>query len=316
MEAARSGGETDARTVHVHRPARSLFQEKRFREQAVQASVFAKDCPAQCTVETVDNTAQYSHLTRSDASTQASRVRHHVSTQHYPESRDNCTDTCNLWDGEEMVGDGDDSAIDLDSEHELIFSDVAVQYEQEKESKEVQIGPITMETDSQAEIPDPEVDQLQSHVIELESQRQQVDKMLSQFYIPVQYSDFSPDVDLLRNYLNNMISIEGSRGVALHPGDEKLAEEDNGYLTAANNSPVPVMRRSVDTACNEEHDNFSSFDTESLDHSDSNKIQEELRAKLDLAYKVGTRVAGCVRVSGCTCCQQLTRGSHKVARRS
>ena len=278
-----------------------LFQDKRYREQAVQASVLAKDSPVQCSVETSDSTSQYSRLTQSDASTQASRVRHHVATQHYPEARDNHTDTCNLLDNEIMDA-SDDSAIDVDSNHGISFSEVAVQHEQETVSKQTQMQPEIQDNDSQANIPDPELSGLQDHISELEIQRRNMDKILSPFYIPVQYSDYSDEVDLMRNYLNNMISVEGARSVALHPGDEKLAD-DNGYLTAANNSPVSLMRRS-DTACNEEGeetDNFSSFETESIDQSNSDKIQEELRVKLDLAYKVGaSRRASHVAPVGCS----------------
>jgi hypothetical protein len=186
----------------------------------------------------------------------------------------------------------DDSAIDLESNHGVSFSEVGTQYEQETASRQTQIRTETQENGSQAEIPDPELPDLQDHISELETQRRDVDKMLSQFYIPVQYSDYNPEVDLMRNYLNNMISVEGGRNVALHPGDDKL-NDDNGYLTAANNSPVSAIRRS-DTACNEEDeitDNFSSFETESIDQSNSEKIQEELRVKLDLAYQVGGRAA-------------------------
>ena len=285
-------GETDART-RAAELGQCLFQDKRYRDQAAQATVLAKESPVQCTVETTDNTSQYSRITQSDAATQASRVRHHVATQHYPEARDNHTDTCYLVDSD-MMDASDDSAIDVDSNHGVSFSDISVQYEQETVSRESQIQPDTQDIDSQADIPDPEIPALKDQISELETQRKDVDKMLSHFYIPVQYSDFSPDVDLIRNYLNNIISVEGTRGVALHPGDEKLTD-DNGYLTAANNSPVSVIRRSVDTACNEEGeetDNFSSFEIESMSHN-SDRINEELRVKLDLAYKVGIRL--CVR---------------------
>ena len=264
-----------------------LFQDTRYKEQGVQAAVLAKDSPAQCTVEMKESISQYTRLTQSDASTQASRVRHHVATQHYPEARDNHTETCYLFENEIMDA-SDDSAIDVDSDHGLSFSEVAIQHEQDTVSKQSQIQPETQDNDSQAEIQDPELPALQDHISELETQRRDIDKILSQFYIPVQYTDFNPDVDLLRNYLNNMISVEGARNVALHPGDEKLAE-DNGYMTAANNSPVSMMTRS-DTACNDdETDNFSSFETESLGRNiNSEKMgQEELRIKLDLAYKVG-----------------------------
>ena len=282
-------GETESRTRAAEH-GQCLFQDKRYRDQAAQATVLAKESPVQCTVDTLDSTSQYSRITQSDASTQASRVRHHVATQHYPEARDNHTDTCYLVDSD-MMDASDDSAIDVDSNHGVSFSDISVQYEQETVSRECQIHPDTQDIDSQADLPDPKLPALQDQISELETQRQDIDKMLSHFYIPVQYSDFSPDVDLIRNYLNNIISVEGTRGVALHPGDEKLTE-DNGYLTAANNSPVSVIRRSS-TACNEESegtDNFSSFETESLSQANSDRIHEELRVKLDLAYKVGFRL--------------------------
>jgi len=268
-----------------------LLQDKRYKDEATQAVPDVKEAPIQAVPETRISSSQYTRLTLSDSSTQASRVTHHVATQHLPlaVSRDSFTDTC-CFDSNDQASVSDDSAIEVEDE-ESEGVDVGVQYVQDTDSRQTQVELETVEAGLQVEISDDKLQIALEELTLLKDHKTEIEGMLSYFYIPVQYSDHNEQVDLLKNFLNNLLTdTTDARCIPLHPTppDGVRHMSESGFLTAANNSPASVVRRSQDTACNEEEeDPFSSFESGS-EGGRAGSLQEELRLKLDLAYKVGS----------------------------
>ena len=274
-----------------------VFQDKKYSDQSIQAVSIAKDSTSQSDlIETRHNTTQHTQVKIRNTATQASRVVHHAATQHNTLS----CDTCKLLDNE-LESSSNDSAIDMESDDRLVI-DAGVQCQVEVVSRECQQSIVTRDAVTQVEIPDSKVPQLQEQISDFEKQKVYVSKMLSHFYIPVQCSDMSHDVELLREYLNNMTpepatsdtmstGNTGLRSVALYPGDEKGSEQDS-FLTAANNSPESLNRQSdvsrreslLSSRRDLEDGRFSSIDSDGI--FSSYDINEDLRSKLDLAYKV------------------------------
>ena len=244
--------------------------------------MLAKDSIVQATVETRHNTCQYARSSTGHMATQASRVTNHAATQHHPTTRDNQTETCYLQqrDSADTSVSGD-SAIDVScdpEESDREWADVCLQIEPECRNNCTQDEIPTSDRIVQADLPDPQLHPLQQTLHQLEKQQESLETLLSQFYIPVNYTESQPSIDTLRGFLNSLCAKEPtSRTIALYPSEEKPLEP--GYLTAANNSPV--SRRTSETLA---LDSFSSFGSGS---EDSGTVEDELREKLDLAYKVG-----------------------------
>lgn len=221
-------------------------------------------------------------------------MRHHVATQHNALP----SDTFSRHDNE-LENCSNDSAIGMESDNRTV-NDMAVQCHVEVISTASQQHISTRDSEIQVEIPNEKVTQLQEHITELERQGSDTTKLLSSFYIPVDCSSIVPELDHLRDFLNLVTSSsemtsskETEQRVALYPGDER-GPEQGSYLTAANNSPASVVRQSDvvdrftrDSMSGRDEERFSSFDSDVLISTE--EISEDLRLKLDLAYKVKQR---------------------------
>lgn len=268
-----------------------VFQDKRYRDKETQVSVAIKEAPAQCTVQTADSTTQHAKLQYTDSSSQASRVTHNIATQHYPTTRDMSTyaDTeLVMSHKDEMIDLSDDSAIEVEDE----TCDTGIQHSPDTKSAYIQSVVDTDDMSIQVELSDDKLEILIEELKTAQEKTQSIEQMLSFFYVPVQYSEVNDHIDYFKNYLNNLITdnnTQESRSIALHPTSpekERVHTVSESYMTAANNSPADLRRS--DTIGREEEELFSSFEN-SYNSESGGSLQDELRLKLDLAYKVFSR---------------------------
>ena len=223
------------------------------------------------------------------SATQHSRVLHHAATQFQPETRDTCSNvnsdeleisTCVDTDSSTE----NDSAIDVKE-----MRDKETQFRPDKRSLGTEIKIQSESSGVQIEIVSDKDRIMMEEVEELRQHMHEMEKMLSYFYIPVQYNNYSDQVDFLINFLNNVTLDEESnaffprRTIALHPTSDKngVLTTVDSYLTAANNSPDQQSALADISEFGDETDSrFDSFETE------TDALSEELKTKLDLAYKV------------------------------
>ena len=147
--------------------------------------------------------------------------------------------------------------------------DSGIQCDTQDTETQVGVEQRDMET-SATDLPIPELEEALKAASELKSGREELDSMLSQFYIPVQFSDTDDSIDGLMVYLNGLSSGE-ARTIALFPGDD-------GFVTATHNTPARRASTLVDE--DEEDAGFNSFEVE------DGCVIEELQGKLAHAYKV------------------------------
>ena len=236
-----------------------LQLNKHYLDQGSQANPNLRNTTSQATPQLMNNTTQATPLYCSKTTQCSPTPLHHRSTQHSAELPLTLSYTDSV--------SSNDSAIDTCS---IASADSDTQTTVE-----------TMCAESQASD-----DKLLILLEELEHTKlahNKMDALLSYFYIPDTQLEANDQIEHLRNYINNIQTNNkdtDKKSIALLPSTgptERLAgsESIQSYLSAVNNSP----ERS-ETAVGDYQDTFSSFEY------DTATLHDDLRLKLDLAYKV------------------------------